>query len=524
MKYILLVAALILSQNYTPIQAAPPFESCPADSILSGDVCKCNPDSCLKPPCLSVLSVAKNGSDLPGSCCPIYDCVDCKNDTLVDGRCPCAPEAVLNSKNQCECIDKEKHLVKGECVCNPLQCKFPILCDRKSVRITIREGCCNKTICKSCPSDSESTHLESDEIEDVCVCLPCKTECGPNRTVEIKKRGTGFPGNCCDLYECKEIDEMKGCNVDDVFYKNGEEWSTADMHQKCKCQNGLSLCSNIIEQTLQSCFKDHKIYKHGANWTKEDGCTYCTCMNGEEKCISHFCEVKESQIQNNDSQPCLMEVHIYQHLESWREKDGCTYCKCINGEVKCTQEICNKNPDIKKNECQPLANCNKTCINGFKINKKGCEICKCNGMKFPHNILEKYNITMEDLVTILENYKDQRTSTSTTSTTTIPVPIVEAISTGIPISTNEFAKKFDGTLSSTTEPSVVPTEKDSGYWNIALPIVALLSIGCVILIIVIIMCIYKNRRRSSLDISNCQYESVNNLNNNNTIKKTEQLL
>ncbi|KAJ8974352.1 hypothetical protein NQ317_009423 [Molorchus minor] len=105
--------------------AAPPVESCPPDSILFEIECKCNPESCMKPPCLSTLTIAKNGSDVPGFCCPIYDCVDCSNDTLIDGRCPCAPEAVLNLKNQCECVDLEKQLVKWKVHMRPLEMRNP---------------------------------------------------------------------------------------------------------------------------------------------------------------------------------------------------------------------------------------------------------------------------------------------------------------------------------------------------------------------------------------------------------------
>ncbi|KAJ8959383.1 hypothetical protein NQ318_022069 [Aromia moschata] len=94
----------------TAVQAAPSIESCPPTASLADDVCKCNPESCVKPPCLSVLGIAANGTDIPGSCCPVYECIDCENATAIDGKCPCAPEAVLNSKNQCECVDVEKHL------------------------------------------------------------------------------------------------------------------------------------------------------------------------------------------------------------------------------------------------------------------------------------------------------------------------------------------------------------------------------------------------------------------------------
>lgn len=354
--------------------------------------------------------------------------------------------------------------VNGECVCNPQQCPIKELCDKKSVAVTVDDGCCKKIVCKPCPSDSEASQLNSELLDDHCVCLPCRKECGNNRTAVVKKHGSGFPGNCCDLYECKELNEVKECHVDDRVYQNEEEWLINDEH-KCKCQNGLSLCSKISEEKLLSCVEDHKIYKHNEEWIKEHGCTSCTCINGEANCISHFCEVKESRIHKNETQSCFKDDRVYQHLDTWTEKDGCTFCTCINGMEECNQDICEKEPINKKNECQPLANCNKTCINGFKINKKGCEICKCNSVKLTQDILVKYNITMKDLITIVEDYMNQRTSTSTTSTSTpVPTPLVEVVSTNSPSDTNRNAKFFKETLvtSTTTEPSVVPTDKETG--------------------------------------------------------------
>ncbi|KAJ8974143.1 hypothetical protein NQ317_000823, partial [Molorchus minor] len=375
--------------------AAPPVESCPPDSILFEIECKCNPESCMKPPCLSTLTIAKNGSDVPGSCCPIYDCVDCSNDTLIDGRCPCAPEA-------------------------------------KSVAVTVNEGCCKKTICKPCPSDSESTHMDSGKIEDLCVCLPCKTECGNNRTVEIIRRGTNFPGSCCDLYECKKVDEMKGCNVENIFYSNGEEWNLGKEE---------TTALTVLVQTAKK--------------------------NAQTRCATRL--------------------------------------RTIN----------------KKTECQPLSNCNKTCVNGFKINKKGCEICKCTSVRFTQDILGKYNITMKDLIVILDNYANRRAATTTTTTTTTTISsISDPVTVVPPASINIITNMFTEDLSSTTtEPSIVPADESTNYWTIALPILVLLSVGCVALVVLIVICIYKNRRKSSLDLSHCHYETVNNLNNNNTIKK-----
>lgn len=107
----------------------------------------------------------------------------------------------------------------------------------------------------ACPPDSEPTHLETEELEDHCVCLPCINDCGYNQKVVVIKNGTGLPGHCCDLYECQPlvgVAEQKNsgetdCFVGDIIYENGSRWSTDDK-QYCTCKNGLSLCEPKIDE------------------------------------------------------------------------------------------------------------------------------------------------------------------------------------------------------------------------------------------------------------------------------------
>lgn len=58
---------------------------------------------------------------------------------------------------------------------------------------------------------------------------------------------------------------------------------------------------------------------------------------------------------------------------------------------------------IDKPDCQPL-NCSKNCTDGYKVNKRGCKICKCNLSYKYDDILHKYNITKNELREIIEDY------------------------------------------------------------------------------------------------------------------------
>ncbi|RZC33259.1 hypothetical protein BDFB_003923 [Asbolus verrucosus] len=284
------------------LHAAPPIESCPYDSIQVEDTCKCNHKICSKPPCLYELNIAVNGTDIPGNCCAVYSCDGCANETLIEGKCPCAPGATLNSKGECTCIDPHKNLINNECVCDPDKCELPQICDRHHVSVTDKEGCCMKTKCIKCPDDSFATNNNDEAIDDKCVCYPCTNECGPNERVVVIQRGSGFPSSCCDLYKCESGDLEKKCIVEEVIYSEGESWETADA-QTCKCQGGISFCSKPTEEeTFRSCHQEGSVYKHNESWMV-DSCTNCTCFNGETKCIAHMCEVSEGHLKKPECQP-----------------------------------------------------------------------------------------------------------------------------------------------------------------------------------------------------------------------------
>jgi hypothetical protein len=79
---------------------------------------------------------------------------------------------------------------------------------------------------------------------------------------------------------------------------------------------------------------------------------------------------------------------------------------------------------LKKPECQPL-NCTKVCPNGYKQNKRGCKQCKCNYTHKFDDILQKYNITKNKLVDILDDYfahnKNELNSTTNVMFPTTPL-------------------------------------------------------------------------------------------------------
>lgn len=347
------------------VLAAPSIETCPHDSILVAESCKCNIDSCVKPSCLYELVLTSNGTEIPGKCCPTYSCTGCSNDTAINDECPCAPDAFLVD-NICTCQDPYKSLKNNECICDPNLCELPQLCDDRSVAVTDKEGCCSKTKCIKCPEDSyKAPQNHNGEFEDICVCYPCqsKKECGSGEKVEIVEKGTGFPEHCCDLYICEPDFSKKTCETDDdVVYAEGAKWETKDL-QICECKNGLSFCKSSGKESFN---------------------------------------------------PCHEEGAVYQHLQTWA-RDSCTNCSCMDGAVKCVAELCATGIGIiNKAGCQPVINCEKVCHHGFMMDEQGCKICECSLESEYDDILQTFNISKSKLYKIVEEYFSKSNTTTIT--------------------------------------------------------------------------------------------------------------
>lgn len=86
----------------------------------------------------------------------------------------------------------------------------------------------------------------------------------------------------------------------------------------------------MFQQPFQNCIDEEVMYKHNETWRKDHNCTFCTCWNGEPKCITHYCDVKESQVKDNVS--CVRNEKFFKHGESWTDEDKCSKCKCLNGK------------------------------------------------------------------------------------------------------------------------------------------------------------------------------------------------
>ncbi|CAG9763868.1 unnamed protein product [Ceutorhynchus assimilis] len=251
------------------------------------------------------------------------------------------------------------------------------------------------------------------------------------------------------------------------------------------------------------------MYKHNETWLKDRGCTFCTCLNGEPKCISHYCDFKERKIDENISIPipCLFDGKSYAHGENVSLVEQCKLCTCDNGTMSCLDQSCPDKEVSILGECQPLFDCNKRCSNGFRINKKGCEICKCNPSN-SNSLLSKYNITYSELLDLLNDYKRNKSEPITTSTSTsTPIPTL--------IIVRSFGNREEEKTEKSNDSNKRNEEDDKSCW-IIISALAVLIVGIVAGIAG--YCTYRNRRQYSITPSRGSYHSVT-ADNNNTIKK-----
>uniref|UniRef100_A0A3P9Q8I2 VWFC domain-containing protein n=1 Tax=Poecilia reticulata TaxID=8081 RepID=A0A3P9Q8I2_POERE len=193
----------------------------------------------------------------------------------------------------------------------------------------------------------------------------------------------------------------------------------------------------IGTHTQASCWVNNKLRTHEEQW-KEDDCTFCQCVDGDPHCTAMackqscqnpvkipgeccpFCEepsyetvspllcppLENCSLSGNecpygfqqDHNGCLLcqydscpDLGKYCPLQcpTGYEKDdlGCEVCECSILTPKCRTLTCTKTCPygyVNKHGCEmcrcvkcPPFTCDKYCSNGYRQNRKGCNICTC---------------------------------------------------------------------------------------------------------------------------------------------------
>uniref|UniRef100_A0A0A9Z851 Cysteine-rich motor neuron 1 protein n=2 Tax=Lygus hesperus TaxID=30085 RepID=A0A0A9Z851_LYGHE len=338
---------------------------CPADSTLNAQTekCVCSAEHCSLPRCpvKSKRMLTHNATGVPGDCCDVYECISESEVNCTGVVCP-----------------------KDEEVCPSDSSRLP-----KS----LKEGdCCG--------------------VSHGCECFPCSPPspsfCLPTQTIKVLRPGNRKPGTCCPVYECQPLkgSKAKVCIYDHEEKPDGSKWKK-NQCSECTCIGGMVHCATncpplpdgCVSTTIpkghccpicinpsdpvdspdmkpRGCMTDRGVvYEDGATW-EEDDCTYCACKDGYKSCQAGMCQQNE----NSCKLPC----------EPVFSKDGSgnMLCKCFDSScppmTSCSRK-CKHGYKTDKNGCtvckcdycRPVDNCKKKCPHGLQTNDKGCPICKC---------------------------------------------------------------------------------------------------------------------------------------------------
>ncbi|XP_067098803.1 cysteine-rich motor neuron 1 protein isoform X2 [Osmerus mordax] len=302
---------------------------------------------------------------------------------LMDGRCECDSIRTCNnpfefpSQEACQTALKKIEEERPDCSKARCEVQFSPRCPEDSVLI---EGYAPPGEC--CPLPSR------------CVCSPAgclRKVCQPGYLNILVSKGSGKPGECCDLYECKPVFSVDCSTVECPPVQQGEcppdsyetqVRLTADgcctLPTRCECLPGL--CS-FPQCTAGS---TPQVVSRG-DGSPGRCCDVYECINDPVYPVLNFAG-------------CYVNGEILAHGDHWRE-DDCTFCQCVSGDARCVAAACGHsclNPVTVPGECCPvceepsyitmappgcqLENCSlaeRDCLYGFKLDITGCRTCQC---------------------------------------------------------------------------------------------------------------------------------------------------
>ncbi|KAJ9586287.1 hypothetical protein L9F63_020069, partial [Diploptera punctata] len=371
----------------TEDEAPCPPDSTPSDPTVPGSLCMCLPSRCVQPVCRfgSTRHLRRTGTNTPGNCCDIYECVQPKERNCSDVICP---------EEGIECPTDSYRLpnrrTPGDCCSHPQGCE--------------------------------------------CLPRPCpEPECANDEHARMVRLGNNKPGTCCPLFECVKHENNNSCQVVDHIVQNGSTWWKNECTQ-CRCSNGLVFCaekSTHCPELPETC-RETKVLPgsccpiclfgreednddttilhpsdcvspNGQTW-QDDPCTTCTCVHGTKKCQSYMCMLRCEHPRYVPGECCPLcdstsVVTLPPHCPALsncslrclhgfvRDNNGCYSCQCQAEEcvLECPGGYSQDNhgnklcecADLHNADCPALTGCRKNCAHGFRVNKMGCEVCKC---------------------------------------------------------------------------------------------------------------------------------------------------
>ncbi|KAJ8371934.1 hypothetical protein AAFF_G00298460 [Aldrovandia affinis] len=322
------------------------------------------------------------------------------------------------------------NIIDGKCECdglrtcnNPFEFQSQEACQAALRKIEEERPDCSRARCEvqfspRCPEDSVliegyAPPGECCPLPSRCVCSPAgclRKVCQPGYLNILVSKGSGKPGECCDLYECKPVFSVDCSTVDCPSVQQvqcppdsyeTQVRLTADgcctLPTRCECLPGLcslpqcstgsapravshgngspGRCCDVFEcvnVSRPACVFSGVEYQEG-DMFRMDACRFCRCQGGVSVCFSAQCGALSCEhyyVPEGECCPvcedpvypvlnfagCYVNGQILAHGDHWRE-DDCTFCQCVSGEARCVAAACGHSclsPVTVPGECCPV--------------------------------------------------------------------------------------------------------------------------------------------------------------------------
>ncbi|XP_012055817.1 PREDICTED: cysteine-rich motor neuron 1 protein-like [Atta cephalotes] len=355
-------------------------DDCPQDSVPNenGGGCKCAdcpPHKC-RPGQQAVL-VRGSFSDIPGNCCPRYNCVPSDHHHRTESFCP--EDSVLTDDGICKCVP----------TCPPPKCRSgqrPI--EVRAAKPETPGSCCPLHDCRpsdpiswakaeekpqNCIHEGVSRKLGEEWKQNDCITCVCNEDgiasCQTTMCKSCENAIPPDPGECCPhcpppTNSTFDPDESCKMSLDNCKMKCYHGFRTdKDNCPICECADDLEV--DLVPDVLPEDYKVCPELPHcGLNCDlvkDEDGCSVCACQTP-----SRYPSPNVTTPDTVNDKKICPEVKCDLHCELVMDENDCTFCEC------------------KPSSCPPLLGCRKRCSFGFKTNKRGCPICRCRASCMDH--------------------------------------------------------------------------------------------------------------------------------------------
>ncbi|KAL1257116.1 hypothetical protein QQF64_012661 [Cirrhinus molitorella] len=312
-----------------------------------------------------------------GSCCPVCDGCSVNGKDIPNGMrlppgSPCDPVCTCENGN-INCAQQPP--------CPPTPCRNPVR----------RPGeCCAR--CEECTYDGQSYIDGQTFVSRQDPCLRCQCSGGQ---MSCKSATSSCQPQSC-THPAKPHDQCcptcNTCEYEGRVYEDGEDFRPPGGGSciQCSCKNGNVRCHqercpslncavptpappNTCCPVCQGCVWNGVQKEEGATWT--DGGRRCSCVNGQVTCSNDCPDANPDPCPNrrgddcrgDSSGQCQYKQRVYENGERFKDPDnGCLTCTCQNGQTHCAQAPCAQprcaNPYTPPGECCPQCPENVRCL------------------------------------------------------------------------------------------------------------------------------------------------------------------